>query len=670
MKQFELKPGGKLNLRLLPEESRNPLVISSARNGLVLSRYGDPVWKFSPHIHVRNKAESSKIIDFSSPRFTDGSCLTDSQHAGLLDAVKALLYVRMSQNSHHSGKPLSAITVIGRWMGICPLLRWMVDAGYGSFAVLSSETCLAYVDHSRNRHVWEHSLNGRPDKKLTPSTLYNHFVCVEDLWHFREFLPDALQEHPWPRQTAGSLAGVKKARNDRTAKTEQIPDRLMSLLMQESLRYVVNGYGDQLLACRNAHIEGKHANEHLTRLGLSAWQAMKPELNRLHTACYIVIAGLSGMRDSEMASLETGCYCEHEGWDGAIYGWIKGYTYKLEEDPKPVEWMVPPVVKNAIDMITELTAPLRHKLERQIAALEAKLMDLHYLNPAHRLQDEETLREMKQNCNALFLHGPLWHGKIGILDSNAIRTRLKNFARHLNLKVQTEDLAQVLDKNEIKAGEVWPLAPHQFRRTFARYVARCTLGDVRYLRTHFKHWSLDMTLGYSWGDEDNLDISLIEEILSERQDIQDDIVFGWIDITTNQHLAAAGGRNIEKVRRNGLAMVATNPRTVARQLSQGYFLRGLGHSWCTEKECRGKGIYSITECRYCENRVIDESHIPVWYGIRNQQVELMMMDDCGDPIWQGALDSLRYVEQVLTDLGVTVTPYPVPVKPSERKRHG
>ena len=68
--------------------------------------------------------------------------------------------------------------------------------------------------------------------------------------------------------------------------------------------------------------------------------------------------------------------------------------------------------------------------------------------------------------------------------------------------------------------------------------------------------------------------------------------------------------------------------------------------------------------------MIDESHIPVWYGIRNQQVELMMMDDCGDPIWQGALDSLRYVEQVLTDLGVTVTPYPVPVKPSERKRHG
>lgn len=670
MKQNVLKPDGALNLRLLPEESRHALVIASGRNGLVLSLYGDHVWNLSSHIHTRNKAASSKIIDFSSPQFADASRLTDPQHAGLLESVKALLYVRLSQNSPHSGKPLSAITAIGLWMSLCPLLRWMVDAGYGSFASLTSEACLAYVKHSRKRPVWENSANVRPDKKLTATTLYNYFVSVEDLWHFREFLPDPLQEHPWPGQSAGSLAGIKKGGTDRAAKTEQIPDRLMGLLMQESLRYVTGGYGDQLLACRNAHAEGKSVNEHLAQLGLSAWQAIKPELNRLHAACYIVIAGLSGMRDSEMASLETSSYYEREGWDGAVYGWIKGHTYKLEEDPRPVEWMVPPVVKNAVDMITQVTAPLRYKLEQQIAALEVKLRDVSYLNPTDRQRDEETLHEMKQKRHALFLNGPLWQGRIGILDSNTIRTRLKNFARHINLKVQADDLAQVLDKTEIRVGEVWPLAPHQFRRTFARYVARCILGDVRYLRTHFKHWSLDMTLGYSWGDEDCLDTTLIEEILAERQNLQDDIVWGWIDITTNQHLAASGGHNIEKVRRSSLAMVATNPKMVARQLSQGYFLRGLGHSWCTEKECQGKGIYSVTECRDCENRVIDESHTTVWYGILNQQIELMMREDCGDPIWQGALDSLRYAEQILADLGETVVPYTAPPKPSERRRHG
>jgi len=267
----------------------------------------------------------------------------------------------------------------------------------------------------------------------------------------------------------------------------------------------------------------------------------------------------------------------------------------------------------------------------------------------------------------LFLGKAFCNDRIGILSNSAMYSRLKNFARHLNLYVQAPDLAQVLDKVKIKTGDVWPLAPHQFRRTFARYVARCILGDVRYLREHFKHWSLDMTLGYAWGDEDWLDITLIEEILSERQELQDDIVWGWIDVKTNQHLAAIGGKNIEKVRGSSLVMVATDLRSVARQLSHGYFLRGLGHSWCTEKECKGKGIYSVTECKDCENRVIDESHIPMWYGIREQQIELMMLDDCGDPIWQGALESLRYAEQVLVDIGEKVLAYPAPPKPSERR---
>jgi hypothetical protein len=77
----------------------------------------------------------------------------------------------------------------------------------------------------------------------------------------------------------------------------------------------------------------------------------------------------------------------------------------------------------------------------------------------------------------------------------------------------------------------------------------------------------------------------------------------------------------------------------------------------------------VIECKDCENRVIDESHKPVWYGIRNQQIELMMRDDCGDPIWHGALESLRYAEQVLTDIGEKIVPYPAQLKPSERRQN-
>jgi hypothetical protein len=198
-------------------------------------------------------------------------------------------------------------------------------------------------------------------------------------------------------------------------------------------------------------------------------------------------------------------------------------------------------------------------------------------------------------------------------------------------------------------------------------VTRCILGDVRYLRDHFKHWSLDMTLGYAWNEDDLLDPTLIDEILGEHHHIQSDIVLGWVDFNRNQHLTGVGGKNIVSARERTRVLIATDPRAVARQLSKGYFLRGLGHSWCTEKECRGKGIYSVTECMECENRVIDESHIPMWFGIRQQQIELLNIDDCGDPMWQGAIDSLRFAEQTLRDLGEKVEPYLVPSKPSQRR---
>ncbi len=667
MKLHESRAGYEKELRTLPDELRLSLVISVGGGGHVLSRYRDPVWDFSPYIHTRNKPASEKKINFSSMQFADGSRLTDPQHADLQAGTKAYLYVRLTCNSSRSGKPLSESSVFGLFGGLRPLLRWMVGADYGCFADLTSEVCQAYVEHSKTRTTWEYTKGGRKGKQLTAAVLYNYYICVEELWHFREYLTDAPRGHPWPGQSAGSLAGVNTIVADRVVKTEQIPDRLMGKLMQGSLRYVADGYGDQLLACRDVRGEGKPIDDHLSLLGLKYWQAVKEEITRLHTACYVLIGGLSGMRDSEVASLETGCYHEREGWDGATYGWLKGYTYKLEDDPKPVEWMVPPVVATAVELVTRVTSPLRDELEKQIGALEAKLRDICYLDPSLRQKDEEALCEMLRHRHGLFLGNAPCNGRIGILSNSAMHTRLNNFAKYLNLHVQAPDLAQVLDKVKIKTGDIWPLAPHQFRRTFARYVARCILGDVRYLREHFKHWSLDMTLGYAWGNEDWLDITLIEEILSERQELQDDIVWGWIDVKTNQHLAAIGGKNIEKGRGSSLVMVATDPRTVARQLSNGYFLRGLGHSWCTEKECKGKGIYSVTECRDCENRVIDESHIPVWYGIREQQIELMMRDDCGDPIWQGALESLRYAEQVLVDIGEKVLPYPAPPKPSERR---
>ncbi|MDO2305844.1 tyrosine-type recombinase/integrase, partial [Escherichia coli] len=85
--------------------------------------------------------------------------------------------------------------------------------------------------------------------------------------------------------------------------------------------------------------------------------------------------------------------------------------------------------------------------------------------------------DCEAHLDSLFLG---WGGhahKLQVFAAQTIRARLKRFM-----------LAHNID---------WEVAPHQFRMTFARYVARSQLGDVRYLRDHFKHWTLDMTAIYA-----------------------------------------------------------------------------------------------------------------------------------------------------------------------------
>ena len=86
----ESMPDYGVKLRTLPEELRNALEISIGTSSLVLSRYGDPVWDFSPGIYPRNKHTAAKRLDFSSLLFDDDSRLTDPCHAGLMAGVKAI----------------------------------------------------------------------------------------------------------------------------------------------------------------------------------------------------------------------------------------------------------------------------------------------------------------------------------------------------------------------------------------------------------------------------------------------------------------------------------------------------------------------------------------------------------------------------------------------------
>jgi hypothetical protein len=105
--------------------------------------------------------------------------------------------------------------------------------------------------------------------------------------------------------------------------------------------------------------------------------ALTSETILLRTACFIVIGFFSGIRDSEILSLEEGCLVSDTDVDGEAMLWLHRILYKSADNIKgrPVRWLVPPVVARAVGVLEHLTSPLCRQLKEEEEALVAQLSE-------------------------------------------------------------------------------------------------------------------------------------------------------------------------------------------------------------------------------------------------------------------------------------------------------
>jgi len=563
----------------------------------------------------------------------------------------------------------------------------MVGQGVESFGELTSERCLAYA--------------ASQEGSLKRSSRIINLRVLTTYYDLRDHLADPLAEYPWGDSAPIFLAGnahIGRAKGVRMATTEVIPSRLLRVLAQSALDYV-ESRAERILTARDALLEireaenlkllamhkRRHPNgfasvfrneaeylsirlsaatkpikEACARHGFSSQAELKKELIRLRTACYVVCAVFSGMRDSELASLEVGCFSKREGFDGEIFCWLKGLTYKVERDPRPAQWMVPEVVGKAVDVAMRLGAPERIKCTEHIQVIEATLAGAHVLDAARTGLLAELDKARKHQHALLFTERE--NGLIVAFGGMSASYALRDFAQAAGAVVEQPDMEGVIDRDKVSVGKVWPLTPHQFRRTFAVFVARNLLGDVRYLREHFKHWSIDMTLFYARYDKE-VDATVFSEVLTERDELQAIILEKWVK--TDAPLSGGGGKRIMGFRNRGDVKIVKDMREFCRKLGEDVYIRGTGHSWCmaSGSGCGGQGLYDAARCITCGEDVVDETHLHVWRGIRQQQIEILQCPDIGGPSWQRCVEHLCGAEKVLSDLGDAITPYQVPRSP-------
>ena len=608
----------------------NP-VVSYDRSRCVLSMFENSVWDFTPYIQNRNVSRSRAVINFDVT-LHNNSRLTDKVNQRLLDDLRDYLYTRLFVPHPKSGKTLKHHTLIAKYRAYQALINFVLANGINAVSGFRPVHTQQFIEYVRVRNP-----------SVNANTLVKYLSIIEDLYHFQANLKHGIQQHPWPESSSIHLAGDRKNNGARfIKKTPRIPDYISADLLQKSVLFlkqhsrlillvnnklevqtdvefnklidkgiqyksIMSDRADvnTIYAANRTYAFCKFRNSLLKEFGFESSRKLTLLTNTARTCCYIIIAMLTGMRNSEISSLKKGCLARGKGWDDEEYLWLHGLTYKLEDEPKPVKWMVPDIVTVAISHLEGMVPVYSRAIKRH----------LPYITDKEKYEQSDLI-------NHLFVCKAYQSNTYNCVSNSHWNRELMEIANEFELV--TKDAENDL---KLEAGAVFPIKSHMFRRTYATFAARSALGDIRYLREHFKHISIDMSLHYA--KHEDFDDTLFDEILTERNTLQRSLVSDWL--TTETPLTGGRGETIATFRQRGQLKTADNQTKLLNQISDSVYVRGTGHSWCLASGdgCGGEGLYDALICSDCDNAVINRSLLPVWSEIEKQNQEILSLNDSG-----------------------------------------
>ena len=271
-------------------------------------------------------------------------------------------------------------------------------------------------------------------------------------------------------------------------------------------------------------------------------RALVLEERLLQTACYIVCAYLTGMRDCEVQAMRAGCLSITRSEGGVIERHsVRSVVYKGKAaQGEHAEWITIAPVATAIPVLEQLVA--RSAARRGTETLWPVL----------------DLARARKKCV-----------------STEIVAHLNEFRDHLNVRFGTED-APIVPAGS--SGAPWRFATRQFRRTIAWHIANRPFGTIAGM-IQYKHASVAAFEGYAGSSR----LGFRAEVEAERR-------LGQIeDILTYFDDRQAGARLSGPARRSG----RSSPRCCRCRASA--VVRNDCRSWTSSDPARQHGSHA--SCR-------------------------------------------------------------------------
>jgi integrase len=578
---------------------------------IIYSRYGDDYWKLTDL--PSNVPDSQRYLNFLKvPLEFQGT-------------MKAIMF-RYKRRGREGQRPAKGSTLVNFFRQTLPFLRHLESINIKCFSAITPSIMINYATKVRNTNK----------KDGTPRSQRSLLICyqtLEAIFELSQHTRNPIPEHPWPKSSAKFMAGLTGAGSGlaRESTTPLIPDAIFCTLFENAHKKIK--FGKHLLDLRDSIIRidkeqkgntskviEKKKNKFLSDVG---WEGglvkLNTSLNELRTACYIVIASTSGCRAHEICNLQTAAHHRTKDDDGTIYHWMRSKSEKT--DTGEHDWMIPEIAVQTLRLMSRWAKPYQSMIAREI-------FERRKTNPL----DPEIANSQKHR-HALFLG-------IAYNDNNKVRT------------LSTKTINNLLKSFSAQSKVNWSLASHQFRRKFANYVAHSQFGDLRYLREHFAHWTMDMSLSYamdeSWGG--HLDLDLYEDILAELKDIKIDAVRSWL---SDDSLAGGNGRSLKKWQRDASNLaIFNNHQSMVITIAQSTSIRSNGHAWCTADNggCVGNTM-ERTRCGDCDNAVIGQRHLDIYRQLYGNLVELLACNDIGESGRTRVLRDIERCRDVFNQLG-------------------
>ncbi|MBK1851097.1 hypothetical protein FE845_07075 [Marinobacter sp. 1-4A] len=588
-------------LRALPSGEGLHGIITTDRAGkvlYVLSRYQDPEWWLPKSNSPDSVGDNARKLDFTRI---------------IGEKLRCEAKIAVARKIWGEGA-LSNSSIKNFFEDLVCWLNWFNDQGISTQVKVTPLLAARYV-----HYVNSLTSSTRPGRLLASKTKLHKLSVVEQCW---QLLRDTLCgfDHPWPESSAYALAGHKKSNK---AKTDIIPDYILRQLFQHAESLL--NRADELLQYRDtlACFQSRSKNrcdqweDQVEFLKTRGWdlglRVLGKTLRDLRDGCFVIILATTGIRAHELGNIRRGEWYS-EIRDGDRFYFLGSRSDKTHAGK--TSWLCPEIAIQAVKVLERLSEPLQDELEQVLQEAKA----------AGDLKEVTRL----QHCSGCIglTKVPGKRNSVHLLSGIALYRRLGKFTRDLGID--------------------WGIASHQFRRTFANYVVHHKLGDLRYLRDHFKHWSLDMTILYAMNEAQ--DLELYDEIYAAFDGKRQAIVGHWLEPDTPLSGGMAG--HIRQMRnRSEEVRTYKDRKEMIEAISELVYLRSTGIAWCTNDtgvDCAGG------QCEGCEHGCIDDTHKPFWEGLYLQQIELRQIDDLDDSGSKTVERTMERCEKVLTDLGVDI----------------